>query len=195
MKNLVLEIFKPAMSFILAFSLIVGAGMPKGFAVSDDDEDEAITREVEQYLEDLEKREREDELSKRQVYDYDTDTEKDDKSDLVDPDEVDTFLELHEDYFPSGKKFWLRKKLLKLKRKNFKNLIVYAGLRNPNVALLISLLIGGLGIDRFFVGDIGSGVLKLITGGGFGFWYIIDWFLIRGRAREYNFKKFKKILK
>ncbi len=40
--------------------------------------------------------------------------------------------------------------------------------------LLISIFLGGLGVDHFAVGRIGTGILKLITGGGFGIWWIID---------------------
>lgn len=40
--------------------------------------------------------------------------------------------------------------------------------------LLISIFLGGLGVDHFCVGKIGTGILKLLTGGGFGIWWIID---------------------
>ena len=39
---------------------------------------------------------------------------------------------------------------------------------------LLSWLLGGLGIDRFYLGKIGTGILKLITLGGFGIWYLVD---------------------
>ncbi|MDR3302609.1 MAG: TM2 domain-containing protein [Spirochaetaceae bacterium] len=44
--------------------------------------------------------------------------------------------------------------------------------------LLLSIFLGGLGIDRFYVGKVGTGILKLITLGGFGIWYLIDLILI-----------------
>ena len=54
------------------------------------------------------------------------------------------------------------------------------------VALLLSILIGGLGIDRFYLGYIGTGILKLITLGGLGIWWLIDLILI---ATKHDFAK------
>ena len=45
-------------------------------------------------------------------------------------------------------------------------------------ALLLSLFLGGLGIDRFYLGHSGLGVLKLLTLGGCGTWALIDLILI-----------------
>jgi TM2 domain-containing membrane protein YozV len=58
--------------------------------------------------------------------------------------------------------------------------------KNATVALVLSLFIGVLGVDRFYIGNIALGVLKLITFGGFGIWGVIDWFLIMGAARKKN---------
>jgi TM2 domain-containing membrane protein YozV len=46
------------------------------------------------------------------------------------------------------------------------------------IALLFSVIIGTLGVDRFYHGKIGPGILKLITFGGLGVWTIIDIILI-----------------
>jgi len=40
--------------------------------------------------------------------------------------------------------------------------------------LLLSIILGGLGVDRFYTGHMGLGVLKLLTGGGCGIWWLID---------------------
>jgi TM2 domain-containing membrane protein YozV len=45
-------------------------------------------------------------------------------------------------------------------------------------ALLLSFFLGGLGVDRFYLGYTGLGILKLVTCGGVGIWALIDFIRI-----------------
>ena len=45
-------------------------------------------------------------------------------------------------------------------------------------ALLLSIFLGGIGVHRFFVGKVGTGLLQLVTLGGLGIWTLIDIIMI-----------------
>ena len=42
------------------------------------------------------------------------------------------------------------------------------------ITLILSIVVGGFGIDRFYTGSVLLGVLKLVTLGGLGVWWLID---------------------
>ena len=46
--------------------------------------------------------------------------------------------------------------------------------RRQLTILIMSFLAGYLGVDRFYKGQVGWGVVKLITLGGAGVWYLVD---------------------
>lgn len=50
-------------------------------------------------------------------------------------------------------------------------------LKDKDILILLAVWVGGFGVDRFYRGQIGLGILKLITGGGCGIWSIIDVFI------------------
>lgn len=60
------------------------------------------------------------------------------------------------------------------------------------VALLTCFFLGYLGIHRFYAGKIFTGILQLITGGGFGIWWVIDCVrILIGRFSDSEGKKIK----
>jgi TM2 domain-containing membrane protein YozV len=56
------------------------------------------------------------------------------------------------------------------------------------LVLIMSVVFGQLGVDRFIMGKIGTGILKLVTLGGLGIWWLVDLILI---ATKYPFKGIK----
>ena len=50
--------------------------------------------------------------------------------------------------------------------------------KNWLVALLLCIFLGAIGIHRFYVGKIGTGILMIVTFGGFGIWVLIDLIMI-----------------
>lgn len=93
----------------------------------------------------------------------------------------------------------LREKLERMndaERKNFSDKLLAAKLKNPTTGLILSIMLGGLAVDRFYVGDIGLGILKLILSMiVIGLvWCIIDWFKIPKRIRQDNYNKILMIL-
>jgi len=56
------------------------------------------------------------------------------------------------------------------------------------LCLLMSIFFGSIGVDRFIMGRVGTGILKLITFGGLGIWWLVDLILI---ASKYKFEGIK----
>lgn len=64
----------------------------------------------------------------------------------------------------------------------------------PTVAIILSIFLGVLGVDRFYIGDTGIGVGKLLTFGGCYIWWLIDIFLIIDATKQRNFELLSRYL-
>ena len=98
---------------------------------------------------------------------------------------VDMFMMMNNKYLPESQILFIRERLLAADDSK-ESLLHTVQFKDPIIALILSLFVGNLGIDRFYIGDTGLGIGKLITCGGIGLWTIIDWFLIMNATREKN---------
>lgn len=104
-------------------------------------------------------------------------------------DKIDMFFMSHNGYFPVEFTPEIKSRLEALD--DNKSLMVQsAPYKDPTMMLVVSILVGELGVDRFLLGDIGLGVLKLITCGGCGIWWLIDLINIMKKTRQYNYQQF-----
>lgn len=106
---------------------------------------------------------------------------------------VDMFIMSNGKFFEGHQMNMIREKLLAVDDSKWAMLST-AQFKDPTTILIISILAGYLGIDRFMIGDTGLGIGKLITCGGFGVWVIIDWFMIQNATREKNMQKIQRLL-
>lgn len=116
------------------------------------------------------------------------------KINIMDTQKVDMFIISNNKFFEGHRVVQIREKMLEMDESKW-GFIQTLQFKDPTIALIISLLAGTLGIDRFFIGDTGLGIGKLLTCGGFGIWAIIDWFLIMGATREKNIEKLAQVMR
>lgn len=111
----------------------------------------------------------------------------------MDAQKVDLFIMSNGKYFSEEKVPIIREQLLALDETKW-NVLSTLQFKNPTVALILSIFLGAYGIDRFYIGNVGMGVGKLLTCGGCGIWAIVDWFLIMNATRELNYTKLSSVL-
>ena len=127
---------------------------------------------------------------------------------------VDMFILSKGHYFPSSALLLIRERLNKLDDSYLSNLLS-AKFKNPTMGFFFSIGLGVYGVDRFYVGHIFVGILKLILtlvffvtyffvlfkdypnpifvglliilGLGVLIWYIVDIFNISNAIKEYNY--------
>ena len=106
---------------------------------------------------------------------------------------VDLFMITNGKFFETQYLNWVREQLV-VADDSLWPIFQTLQFKNPDTFMIVSLLGGQLGIDRFMLGDTGMGVGKLLTCGGLGIWTIIDWFSIMSATREKNMALFQSAL-
>lgn len=96
-----------------------------------------------------------------------------------------------EQYFLSNKKYFAQSDISGLKAAVPLSNVTLEELntvkfKSPTTAVILSVLLGWLGADRFYSGNYVMAIVKLITAGCCGIWWIIDWFLIGKKIKEKN---------
>jgi len=103
---------------------------------------------------------------------------------------VDLFVMSNSKFFESYHLVEIRERLLKMDDNKW-SILQITQFKDPIISIVLSLLAGTLGIDRFYIGDTGIGIGKLLTCGGLSIWAIVDWFLIMPATKQKNFEKFQ----
>lgn len=111
----------------------------------------------------------------------------------MDSQKVDMFVISNSKFFESNQVHLIRERLLTVDDSKW-IMISTIQFKDPTVSIILSVLVGSFGIDRFIIGDTGLGIGKLLTCGGLGIWTIVDWFLIMGATREKNLEMLQKYL-
>lgn len=105
------------------------------------------------------------------------------------PERVNQFLMTLSSKIPPESIPMVRERLLQSNMDEMMFLSMTSQLKDSTISLILSICLGYWGVDRFFIGDIGLGLGKLLTGGGCGIWYLIDIFMIMDATRKKNLEK------
>lgn len=106
---------------------------------------------------------------------------------------IDAWLAANAQNFP--------KEMIPVIYENLKNLNKYQiqellsiDFKDPTVALLLSVLSGGIAADRFYLKQVGFAILKIICViCTFGIWWAVDCFLITKATKKYNAQQISKL--
>ena len=111
----------------------------------------------------------------------------------MDANKIDMFFVANGKKLPSEKAVLIREKMAQTDDSRYAT-ISSVELKDPTTMLLVSIFLGGIGVDRFMMGDTGMGILKLLTGGLCGILWLIDLIGITKKVKDYNYNELMKIL-
>lgn len=104
----------------------------------------------------------------------------------MEAEKVSTFLGMYGDKLPLESYGIIKERLMNIEDHTSVS-FAFSQFKDPTIALVLSILLPG--IDRIYIGDIGLGVLKLLTCGGLYIWWIIDIFLIMKATKKKNLER------
>lgn len=113
---------------------------------------------------------------------------------------VQYFLMNNKKFLPDAQIPKLRERLLELNEEQLEQ-VECISFKDPIMLLVISIIVGALGVDRFMLGDNTKGVLKLLVALLAGWlligliWWVIDLFYIMNMTKENNYKKLEETFK
>ncbi len=106
------------------------------------------------------------------------------------------FLVENKKFLPQNRFNEIRERLLSLTDDQWSQ-VEYVKFQDPTMLLILSVVVGEFGVDRFILGDTTNGVLKLLLtlccGVGL-IWWLIDIFQVNGLTLEYNYKQLDELL-
>lgn len=115
---------------------------------------------------------------------------------------VQRFIMTNSKYLPESHMEEIRSTLLSLNAQQMSS-VECIDFKDPTTMLLISIFLGGLGVDRFMLGDAKNGVFKLLLSIFFFLiitllalfvWWIIDLIKMKDMTKQYNYNELTKAL-
>lgn len=104
-------------------------------------------------------------------------------------EKVTALMSQFKDYVPQDKIAILKNALTRAGDESYEVLSMLT-FKSSTTTLLLSIFLGWLGVDRFYIGDIGIGVCKLLFGlATMYIWPLIDIFISYKKAKEKNLNK------
>ena len=113
----------------------------------------------------------------------------------MESDKVNHILMMLSSKIPAGSIPSVRTRLENTDISESEILALQSQMKDSLLSILLSIFIGSLGIDRFYIGDVGLGIGKLLTGGGCGIWWLIDIFLIVDATKQKNLEQLSYYLR
>lgn len=105
--------------------------------------------------------------------------------------QVEQHIAIYGNKLPIESIFTVREKLLSMDYNTAS--IILAQAKDPTISIILSIIVGSWGIDRIYIGDVGLGIIKLLTCGGCVIWWLIDLFLIMDATKRKNLLQITEI--